>query len=259
MAKESAEKVKKESSKKGDAGDHTFSDQIRTTIQKQITHAKEEVKRELFKTRLELARTGIKHYENKRIRDAVECFITYLKILEEWKKVPEGELLPSHFDKKEEKGEMLLLAGVYWDLAKLYDRTKSNTKRQEFKHYLDKFVIFSKATPFQGVSAESLRKYIVCNKPIHKEEFKNAYQRLKLGSCFIATELKDLIEPSTMNDLYRFRDDVLEKNPMGQQFIRIYYRMGPVIARGLHFAPASLRKTVAYFLTQLTKKISRIH
>src|SRR6478736_9329583 len=90
----------------------------------------------MLRRRIELAQTGVRAFEAGKMADAVRNFHSYLRILEDWKGVGEGMLMPSHFDPKADVSELLLISGVYWDLAKLYDRTRGEEKKKEFQHYL---------------------------------------------------------------------------------------------------------------------------
>ena len=111
---------------------------LRDRIQAQIDQAAEAHRRELFRHRIELARGGVRSYALRRIPEAVRAFSTYIQILEDWKKVPEGGLTPALFDPKDDAAELLLISGVYWDLVKLYDRTKSAERYAEFMGYIEK-------------------------------------------------------------------------------------------------------------------------
>lgn len=230
---------------------------IRSKIQEQIDQARAEHQRELMKRRIELARQGFRYYQQHQISDAVKAFHTYLRIVEDWKGVPEGGLHPKLFDRQKEAAELLLISGVYWDLTKLYDRTKSKTKNKEFLHYIEKYVIFSRGMPHQAISTETLRKYVVTDRPKHKEEFKSAYKVLSDGkSCFVATSLADVCDAETLPRLRRFRDEVLEPRPAGRRFIDWYYKSGPSIADAVTRLPQPVRKAMGWSLDQVARAVS---
>ncbi len=65
---------------------------LRDRIRAQIDQAAEAHRQELFRHRIELARGGVRSYSMRRVPEAVKAFHTYIKILEDWKKVPEGGL-----------------------------------------------------------------------------------------------------------------------------------------------------------------------
>ena len=232
---------------------------LRSKIQSAIEQAQEDRKREMFRQRVEIARTGIRQFDQKNIQEAVNLFYTYIRILEEWKGVQEGGLMPSHFNMQLDIHELLLLSGIYWDLAKLYDRTKSKERYNEFAHYLDKFIVFSKGMPYQALCAESLRKYISNDKPIHKDDFKRAYVRLTGSKCFIATALMEHLTPEGFERLASLRDNRLAMHWVGRWLIAVYYRFSPPMAMLISFAPLSLRKKLGTALDRFARWIEPIN
>lgn len=227
----------------------------RSRIQKQVEQAEEERKRQLLRRRIELANQGVRAYQAHRIQEAVKAFHTYISILEDWKKVPQGGLSPAHFDLEKDVPELLLISGVYWDLVKLYDRTKSKERAREFHDYLQKYVLFSKGMPYQALSAETLRKYIRAEKPVHREEFKNAYKAIAGNNCFVATSLVELIGEDTLPALRDFRDQRLARNPCGVMSIWAYYRIGPAMAWAMDRAPRRVRMFSARLLDQIARRV----
>jgi hypothetical protein len=234
---------------KGKAGGASGKDRglrsARQHIQDAIEQAAEEHKRRLRTHRIELARRGVAAYEQRKITEAVRSFHTYLRVLEEIKGCAEGGLSPALFDNKKELPELLLISGVYWDLTKIYDRTRTPAKYREFTHYMEKFILFSRDMPYGPLSAETLRKYIGNEKPVHREDFKNAYKILGGGRCFVATELADEIAPTTMPRLWALRDQVLARSAAGRAFVAWYYRNGPALARVAARLPRPTRRALA--------------
>jgi len=230
---------------------------LRDRIQAQIDQAAEAHRQELFKHRIELARGGVRSYSLRRVPEAVKSFHTYIKILEDWKKVSEGGLTPSLFDPKEDAAELLLISGVYWDLVKLYDRTKSSERYAEFSHYIEKYIEFTAGQPFQPLAAETVRKYIVADKPVHKKEFKELYKNIADSNCFVATSLVDVQESETTPTLRWWRDQVLRKSQAGRVFLFVYYRLS--LGRGMaHLAdasPATVRRMLGHILDQVARRI----
>ena len=230
----------------------------KSKIQQALEQAAEDHKREMTRRRIELARSGVRSYYTRRFSDAVKAFQMYLKILENWKNVPEGKLNPSYFDVKKDQAELLLITGVYWDLVKLYDHTRTKNREREFSHYLDQYIIFSKNMPHQALCAETLRKYISNKEPVHLEEFKRAYQVIQVTSrCFVATSLLDVSDPETLGRLRGFRDRVLKRNVYGRGFVAWYYRRGPGLASLVEKMPWIVRRglglgldTIGWFLRQ---------
>ena len=225
----------------------------RKSIQDAIEHAEEDRRRKLLNQRLEIARTGVALYRKGKHGEAVKAFNTYLHILEDIKGCKSGELHPSQFHKTQDLQELLLISGIYWDMVKLYDRTASGKARKEFLHYLEKYILFARGMPYQVLCAETLRKYIANDKPVHPRDFKNAYKLLANTRCFIATSLVDLVEEPTIPALWRLRDEHLVHSTAGRAFVRAYYAVGPSIAWILDRAPDRIREGVAKFLDTLAR------
>jgi hypothetical protein len=225
----------------------------RKRAEEQMERALEEQQRIRQRRRIEIAKLGVRFYEQRKIGEAVKHFHLYLKILEELKDVAPGSLRPDLFDKKKEVAELLLISGIYWDLVKLYDKTKSPSNYKEFTHYLEKFLLFARDMPFSHVCAETLRKYIANEKPVHKEDFKNAMKILAPKKCFIATSLVDVLDEPVIPRLWRFRDNILEKRVLGRLFIRFYYWTAPGVAALLDLSPEFARAQAARAVTKVSE------
>jgi len=204
----------------------------------------------MLRRRIQLAQAGVHAYQAHKMAEAVKNFQAYITILEDWKGVAEGRLMPSNFDVKTDVAELLLISGVYWDMAKHYDRTKSPDKVRQFRHYLEKYIIFSKNMPFQHVCLETMRKYVYNDKPIHRQDFIDAFKAMggKSSPCFVATALADECDPLTLPRLRAFRDTRLARRAAGRAFIKWYYRNGPWMARLALRAPLFVRRVVARVL-----------
>lgn len=226
---------------------------VRRRIEKEIELAAFERKRKLKMQRIELARAGYHAYHNRKISEAVKSFQGYIRILEEINDVKPGGLMPSHFDPKKDLSELLMISGVYWDLVKLYDRTRSKAKYGEFRGLLEKFVLFSKGTPHQALCAEALRKYITSEKAKHRDDFKNAYKVLSTYDCFVATALVDVIQEPTIPLLRTFRDQRLSQSWVGRLLVKLYYRWGPFLALQVNRLPYRLRKALGSTLDLFAK------
>jgi P2-related tail formation protein len=230
--------------------------EVKTKIQQMIDHAHDEHKREMLRRRIDLARQGVRHYEQRHIPEAVKAFHTYIRILEDWKGVPEGGLSPNLFDVKLDVPELVLISGVYWDLVKLYDRTKSKEREKEFRHYLQKYILFTKGLPYQALGAETMRKYISNEKPVHRDEFKNAYRVITNSKCFVASALVDVTAEPTIGRLRAFRDEVLLSAPAGRRFVAWYYVFGPKIADKITAWPRFVRRFIGVGLDFLALLLS---
>lgn len=229
---------------------------LRKKLERDRELAAEDLRKRLRIQRLEYARAGISAYHKRRLGDAARAFKSYINALEELNGVSEGGLKPSHFDTKLEQPELLMLSGVYWDLVKLYDRTRTEERKRDFIHYLQKYVEFSKGMPYQHLCAEALRKYIVSQKPKHREEFKAAYRALSLYKCFVASSLVDVTNELTLPRLRYFRDQVLAKFRWGRKFINWYYKNGPSLGERAELLPNWIRHTLGKALDLIAKLVS---
>lgn len=230
--------------------------ELKKKIQQQIDNQKEADKRERFKRRIDVAKTGILAYDEKNHREAVRNFFTYLRIIEDSKQVGENGLKITHFDRKTELPEILLLSGIYWDLAKVFDKTSDPNKLKSMRLFLDKFVEFTKGTTYQALGAESLRKYIVLDKARHRPDFQSAYTKLTgKKACFIATAVREDLAPDTFDVLTRFRDEILLTSVVGRGFVRFYYGISPGIARLLERAPSQVKRPIARALDCIAERV----
>lgn len=217
---------------------------LRNKIQRSIEIAQEEQKRELLRHRIEVARKGLKQYDTKQYTDAVRSFITYIRILEDWKQVAPGALGPGSFDIQKDVAELLLINSVYWHLVKLYDGTQG----PEFSQFLEKYILFTKGMRFQPLAAETLRKFTRAKGIKHKADMLNAYKMVGNTKCFIATSLVDLEAEETLPTLRDFRDRVLRRTRAGRKFIAVYYRWSPAVVARLDRSSRIVRKPVALAL-----------
>jgi hypothetical protein len=227
--------------------DDTLS-RTRKHIQQKIDQAEQAKKLELQRRRIEIAGKGVAAYAKKDTVNAALAFKSYLSILEDIKGAPSGGLSPTHFDKKKEMAEMVLITGVLWDLIKLYDRTQTPDKYKEFQAYMSKYIAFARGMPYQTMCAETLRKYIRDKRAVHMNEFQDAYKMIKNNKCFIVTELEPETRFETLPRLREFRDGVLKKNRHGRNFVAFYYRKGPVVADKISRMPKTARFLVAKIL-----------
>jgi hypothetical protein len=232
-------------------GDNKKSDKaskLRDSIQASLDHAEQERQRELFRRRLDLARKGLENYKNKNAPEAVKAFLSYLRILELGKHVQEGQLTPALFDVKRDIHELLLISGVYWDLAKIFDHTRGADNEKKLRHFLRQYYIFSKGMSYAPLSGETLRKYIRSDSVVHKSEFRKIYKEMTGHNCFVVTSLVDHVGDDTIDTLRIYRDQELARTSSGRLLIRGYYRLGPVLARAMDTMPEIFRlKTARFF------------
>jgi hypothetical protein len=233
--------------------DRPLSIRARKKVKAQIEKTERDRLMRLFQKRMELARNGSTFFREGKIKEAVQNYYSYLEILEKTKGLQKGGLEPRHFDAKKDIAELLLLSGVFWDLAKLHDRAQKK-ESDRVHYYLSRYVMFSKGMPFQHVSSELIRKYLVNGLPKHRKEFKDAHIQLGGGKCFIATAVEDYCEPETLPSLRKFRDETLLQNFAGQAFVKFYYQVGPSLARLVLRMPEGFQKSLARRLDAISKR-----
>lgn len=228
----------------------TLSGRTRKKVKAQMEKAERERKAKLFSKRMEYARNGAAFFKQGNLKDALQHYFGYIEILEKAKEVGRDELQPKHFDSKKDVAELLLLTGVYWDLSKIHD-LGGKKAFDRFRFYLDRFVMFSRGMPFQHVSAELIRKFLVNGNPKNRKEFKNAHLQLGGGKCFLATAVEEYLPERTLPQLRHFRDDYLLATSGGKAFVRFYYWIGPTLARVLIRTPERFQKMFAVLVQNL--------
>ena len=222
-----------------------MSSRMRAKIEREMAQQEAERKRENLRKRLDVARMGVDSLVKESFGEATKSFLTYLRLLEMAKKVEPKRLHPSLFDPKQELPELVLVTGIYWDLARTFDRMKSNKRQNEHVHYLEQFVAFAKTASYKPLCAETIRKYLAADKAVHRSDFKNAYKQLGGNTCFIVSSLLDLTDVDTLPELSRFRDQTLLQHPWGRWVVRKYEASAPWVAGRLDVSPVWVRKMAA--------------
>jgi hypothetical protein len=232
----------------------TLSGRTRKKVKAQMEKADRERKSKLFIRRMEYARNGAAAFKQGNLKDALHNYFGYIEILEKAKDVGRDDLQPKHFDPKQEVAELLLLTGVYWDLSKIHD-LGGKKAFDRFRFYIDRFVMFSRGMPFQHVSAELIRKFLVNGSPKNRKEFKNAHLQLGGGKCFLATAVEEHLPERTLPRLRAYRDQRLMAYLPGKCFVRIYYFIGPWMARILIRVPERFQRRFARLVENLADSI----
>ncbi|MFN7685577.1 MAG: hypothetical protein ACK5QT_09215 [Oligoflexia bacterium] len=222
-----------------------MSSRAKARIAREMKQAEAERKRDSIRKRLGVARTGVDSLIRESYGEATKSFMTYLRLLEAAKRVGPGKLHPSQFDQSKELPELVLVTGIYWDLARTFDRMKSKKRNREHIHYLEQFVVFSKSARCERLCAETLRKYLVADKALHRGDFKNAYKALGGTTCFIVSSLLDLVDLESLPQLSRFRDQFLLRTAVGRWIVHQYEYRAPSLARWLDSSPRWVRRAAA--------------
>ena len=234
-----------------------FSSKVRKGIQEAFERQQEQRRKEAWRFRIDIAKRGVLLFDKGKLPEALKSFRDYISILENRFGVETGGLHLAAFDLKKDAGEVLLIAGIFWDMAKIYDHMKGH--QGEMRHCLNKFIEFSIDRPHIILSSEAIRKYVSSGKCVNIEDFKNAHILLTrhLAKCFIATAV---FGPTSaeVETLRRFRDTRLAPHFAGRAFIRVYYTVSPTIAHALIKAPLAAIP-VRFVLGSLTKGLQRLY
>ena len=221
---------------------------LRSRIEKQLRRQQEEQRKELLRKRVDIAKEGLALMKAGHTIEAIKRYQQYLLILEFWKKCGRDGLSIELFDRSKDLYEIVLISGIYWDMAKLYDRAKRADQKEELNLCLQKYVIFSKGMPFQALSGEALRRYLGSGRCKHRVEFKRTYGALTGERCFIATSLLDVTDSRTIIRLRNFRDGSLRRSRSGRILVRHYYRYSPKIVPILERLPDRSRRILGRIL-----------
>ena len=232
----------------------TLSGRTRKKVNAQMEKAERERKVKLFQKRMEFARNGALAFKQGNLKDSLHHYFGYIEVLEKAKDVGRDELQPKHFDTKKEVAELLLLTGVFWDLSKIHD-LGGKKAFDRLRFYLDRFVMFSRGMPFQHVSAELIRKFLVNGNPKNRREFKNAHLQLGGGKCFLATSVEDFLPETTLPKLRSFRDERLLNSRVGRIFVKYYYFVGPTLAQMMIRTPEAFQRKFARLVENLANSL----
>ncbi len=231
---------------------------MRAKIEQEIAQAEAERLKENLRKRLEIARMGVNSMVKESFGEATRSFLTYIRLLELSKKVEPGRLHPSLFDSKTDLPELVLLTGIYWDLARTFDRVKGRRNKREHVHYLEQFVVFAQSASYKPLCAETLRKYLAAEKAINRSDFKAAYKQLGGTTCFIASSLLDFTHPDAVRTLCRLRDEKLVRYRLGRWWVCRYEEYSPRVAAILDASPRPIRRAAAWVVDALAGLAGRL-
>jgi hypothetical protein len=212
-----------------------------------------------YQTRITIARNGHTLFQSGDYLNAIKKYNEYLNILAELNDRDIYNLTPELFVGKTQVTELLLISHVYWDMAKIYE--KSDKLQDSFYKCIDQFVIFTVNQPYQVLNAEMLRKYLKTNKGSkYHDALKRAHQKIYIESkkCYIATFCFGNEHPVT-NDLRQFKNK-LANYPIGIKFIRVYYKFSEfIISYTFHWPKlkylANTFKPILIIFNSLQKKL----
>jgi len=217
-----------------------FSDLAGSVSRGSVVHAREKAKEQhklmLWKSRVNMIRKARQLMNEKAFSDAAVQYEKYIKVLEVVFNAETGGLTPEHFKDSARTQELTVVAGVYWELMRIYDTSsKYGDRMQSAAKKLAEFLRYTPVYPDIIRKAEVFAK--TANNPsVIKSFLKTAVE--SKGRCFIATAAFSSPFAVEVVELQAWREEVLLKTGWGKRFVSIYYRISPPLARILDALPA---------------------
>ncbi|MFN3455238.1 MAG: CFI-box-CTERM domain-containing protein, partial [Pseudobdellovibrio sp.] len=184
-------------------------------------------KAQMWDMRVALIKHGHKAVQDKRYADAVVSYEKYIRILEIVFESKPGELSPQAFKESARTAEMSILAGIYWDLIRIYDTNPAYKARQ------DKVALqLARFAPLTPINNDLVRKAEVFIKTAKNPQSVKLFlsKAGRMSRCFIATSaFNSPVSPEVLQ-LRAFRDHTLRNSYFGRKFIYFYYKISPHIA-----------------------------
>jgi len=221
-----------------------------------VVHAREKAKEQkklmLWKSRVNLIRKARQLMNEKRYSDAAVQYEKYMKVLEVVFDCTAGELSPEHFKDSARTQELTVVAGVYWDLMRIYDTSeKYGDRMQAAAKKLAQFLRYTPVFPDIMRKAEAFAK--TAKNPAVVRSFLKVASESK-GRCFIATAAFGSAEAPEVIALRWWRDRVLLPTLWGSLAVQIYYRISPLVSATLDRCPPlklPVRGLLRFFLRQI--------
>lgn len=149
--------------------------------------------------------------------------------------------------------ELSIIAGIYWDLVRIYDSNASYLPRQ--KRAAEKLAKFALFTPlFHDIIKKANQFAKTAKQPEVIKIFVTSASKEK-PRCFIATSAFEGAQALEVQRLRYFRDENLRYSFWGRQIIYYYYKCSPAIAKILDSA-SFLKPSVRFFIRLLIKLVT---
>ncbi len=197
--------------------------------------AKEQKKLALWKSRVNYIKAARTYMDKKSFADAAVQYEKYLKVLEMVFDTKTDQLAPEMFKESARTQELTAVAGVYWDLLRIYDANSKYESRM--KVVATKLGLFLRYTPVYPDIVRKAEAFVkTANNPSIVKGFLKSAGESK-GRCFIASSAFGSEGAPEVMALRGWREDVLLKTCCGRVFVRVYYGLSPGIARILDNLP----------------------
>lgn len=190
--------------------------------------AKDDRKKKLWSSRIALVKQGNSLMQNKLYNEAAVSYEKYLRLLEMIFDCKTGQLTPEALKESAKTAELTIIAGVYWDLLRIYDSSPQFADRQ--KHaaaQLAKFINYTTVYPDIMKKAEVFQR--TARNPDLVRHFMNQAKK-KRTRCFIATSAFETPNALEIHYLRSYRDNKLKNSYWGRKFVYFYYKLSPAVA-----------------------------
>lgn len=185
-------------------------------------------KKKLWQSRVALVKKGHALMASRAYSEAAITYEKYLRLLEIVFDCEAGQLTPEALKESAKTAELTVIAGVYWDLLRIYDASDQYQDRQ--KHAGQQLARFINYTP---VFPDIMKKAEVFLKQAKHPEVIKAFMgnaKKKRARCFVATSAFQTPTAFEVQFLRIYRDQTLKTSYWGRKFVWFYYRISPSIA-----------------------------
>jgi hypothetical protein len=224
-------------------------DRVRAEKERQ----REEGKKILWNSRVALIKKGQTYIQNNLYGEAAVTYEKYLKILEIIYECGHNGLTPEMLKESGRTNELSIIAGIYWDLVRIYDSNVAYLPRQ--KRAAEKLAKFALFTPlFHDIIKKANQFAKTAKQPEVIKIFVTSASKQK-PRCFIATSAFESPSAVEVQQLRYYRDENLRHSSIGRQIIYYYYKYSPLTAKILDFV-SFLKPPVRFFIRLIIKLVT---
>lgn len=185
-------------------------------------------KKKLWQSRVPLVKNAHALMANRQYSEAAVSYEKYLRLLEIVFDCQPGMLTPEALKESAKTAELTVIAGVYWDLLRIYDASEQYLDRQRHAgQQLARFINYTPVFPDIMKKAEIFLKQ-ARNPDIIKSFIGTA--KKKRTRCFIATSAFEAPTSLEVQFLRIYRDRTLKNSFWGRKFVWSYYKISPAVA-----------------------------
>jgi hypothetical protein len=210
---------------------YVMNEAFSTVLEKRVKIEQDKRKSELWQSRIKFLKQGKNAFQSKNTIEAVKNYSSYLLVLEKVLDIGPGELSPDFFRTIRGEKEKSIVALVYFDLMRIYD--KSEPSYNNFIKCIEKVRVFALSTKEGKGILKSIEHYLnYSGEAVHKKELKKLYielnKKIKIKKkCFIATYIYQDYDCHEVRVLRYFRDNFLLRYKTTGVLVEIYYDLAP--------------------------------